>query len=82
MNSWFIAFSVMWFQEVESGGTKVLKDDHGILCAGSYSEATRYIEEYYGSDLHSITRLEFIEEAPLILTKDIIDSIFEHTEGN
>jgi hypothetical protein len=78
MGNWFITFSVKWY----NGITKVLEDDHGILCANSFAEAARYLEEYYGEDLDSITRLEFVEEASLLLTKDIIDSIFEHIEEN
>lgn len=82
MGNWFITFSVKWYKETSNGITKVLEDDHGILCANSFAEAASYLEEYYGEDLDSITRLEFVEEAPLLLTKDIIDSIFEHIEEN
>jgi hypothetical protein len=82
MGNWFITFSVKWYKETGNGITKVLEDDHGILCANSFAEAARYLEEYYGEDLDSITRLEFVEEAPLLLTKDIINSIFEHIEEN
>ena len=82
MGNWFITFSVKWFKETGNGVTKVLEDDHGILYANSFAEAVRYLEEYYGEDLDSITHLRFIEEAPLLLTKDIINSIFEHIEGN
>lgn len=72
MEKWFIRYKVKCIMPNREEDTHT---EEGIISANTYTEATRILEEFYGSDLIEILLLRYIDETVLILSTDALDII-------
>ena len=84
MDNWFIAYQV-W--KINENSTSHITDcvteeeENGIVCAESFSDAVKQIEEYYDDTLISIKNLEYITDSLLIMpNKETLEKIKERNK--
>ena len=62
------AFTVVFYEEYnDETHENLYRRESGMGIASSYSDAMRFIENYYGTDLIAVKHLELFEENELIL---------------
>ena len=66
----FAAVEVEYYDDFD----KETKKDYIICCGDSYEEVGRNLEDFYGNDIVSI-KITLLEEGPVYLTQDILDSV-------
>ena len=68
MATYPFAFTVVFYDEYdEENHENLYRRESGMGIAGSYSDAMKSIENYYGTDLVAVKHLELFEENELIL---------------
>lgn len=54
-------YPVLYIAKYWDEDTKKIETEHGITFANSFTEASKYIENYYGNELNSI-HIQLLEE--------------------
>ena len=71
MATYPFAFTVVFYDEYdEENHENRYRRESGMGIAGSYSDAMKSIENYYGTDLIAVKHLELFEENELILMSE------------
>lgn len=70
---WFIRYEVKYI--IPDKEEVITTTESGIVLAHNYTEAAQILEDFYDDDLLEILLLRYIEETPLILSKETLDKI-------